>query len=158
MSSQFPATSIGRTSGARLQQTVSHEAHPLLSSQSSPQGSTAEHGNGNGGSPRYVPYTPRQRAALAATTGTIVHPPSPTHHHGVATNKLQLMNLKAAAQNIGLDTSTIGWALLETLVSEGEGEEWTDIWSAITSGKVRSFIISLLPSTHGFCRRHSCCH
>ena len=157
MSSQFPATSIGRTSGARLQQNVSHEAHPLLSSPSSPQGSTAEHGNGNGGSPRYVPYTPRQRAALAATTGTVVHPPSPTNQHGVATNKLQLMNLKAAAQNIGLDTSTIGWALLETLVADGEGEEWTDIWSAITSGKVRSFI-SLLPSTHGFCRRHSCCH
>jgi hypothetical protein len=47
------------------------------------------------------------------------------------------MNLKAAAQDIGLDTACLGWAILEKLSHDGETEEWADIWGAITKGKVR---------------------
>jgi hypothetical protein len=47
------------------------------------------------------------------------------------------MNLKAAAQGIGLDTACLGWAMLEKLSQDGETEEWAEIWGAITKGKVR---------------------
>jgi hypothetical protein len=47
------------------------------------------------------------------------------------------MHLKAAAQMLGLDSGTLGWAVLERLVMDVEvGEEWTEVWTAITSGKV----------------------
>ncbi len=143
---EFPATSIGRTAGTRIQNAVSGlEAHPLLSPRpASP--APSEHGSITGSSasvnnnvpPRYVPYTPRQRVTpTAATTGTTVHPSSPQHLSGDATSKLQLMHLKAAAQMIGLDSGTLGWAMLEKLVLDVEvSDEWTDIWNAITSGKV----------------------
>ena len=49
------------------------------------------------------------------------------------------MHLKAAAQNIGLDTSTVGWAILEKLVAYNEGDDWNEIWGLITSGKVRRY-------------------
>jgi len=66
-----------------------------------------------------------------------VHPPSPQYQTGDATSKLQLMHLKAAAQALGLDSGTLGWGILEKLVSDAEGnEEWTEVWNAITSGKV----------------------
>jgi hypothetical protein len=51
------------------------------------------------------------------------------------------MNLKAAAQNLGLDTGTIGWVMLENLVRERDSAEWTDIWNAITTGKVRDGLL-----------------
>ncbi len=132
----FPATSIGRTQGHLLSRTPSNEsltAHPLLS----PTGDSPQ---------RYVPYTPRQRLpTTTATTTTNVLPSastSNTQHQGDATSKLQLMNLKAAAQNIGLDTGTVGWAILEKLASETESvEEWVDIWSAVTNGKVRTVAV-----------------
>jgi hypothetical protein len=54
---------------------------------------------------------------------------------GGATSKLQLMNLKAAAQNVGLDTGSVGWAILEKLVGS-EGGEWIEIWNALWVGKV----------------------
>lgn len=150
--SEFPVTSIGRSSGARLQQaSAAHEAHPLLSpgpslSPTSDQ-ETAMASLGGGatlstaGGPRYVPYTPRQRvSATSATTGTTVHPPSPQQHQGDATSKLQVMHLKAAAQSIGLDSGTLGWSILEKLVLDPEvSEEWIEVWSAITSGKVRRY-------------------
>ncbi|KAK0460569.1 uncharacterized protein EV420DRAFT_1267738 [Desarmillaria tabescens] len=125
----FPATSIGRTQG-RLSRTPSNEsltAHPLLS----PTGDSPQ---------RYVPYTPRQRlpTTTAMTTTNVLPSASSTstQHQGDATSKLQLMNLKAAAQNIGLDTGTVGWAILEKLASETESaEEWVDVWSAVTNGK-----------------------
>ena len=141
----FPATSIGRTTGHRLQTASSGlETHPLLSPRpASP--APSDHGSITGGAPlnnnvhpRYVPYTPRQRVTpTAATTGTTVHPSSPQHQSGDATSKLQLMHLKAAAQMIGLDSGTLGWAMLERLVLDAEvGDEWTEVWNAITSGKV----------------------
>ncbi|KAF8963394.1 hypothetical protein BDZ97DRAFT_1820620 [Flammula alnicola] len=155
---EFPATSIGRTSGARLQQaSAAHEAHPLLSpGPSSPTPSEQGHAgstSGNGAtpgsieSPRYVPYTPRQRVTpTAATTGTTVHPPSPQQHQGDATSKLQLMHLKAAAQSIGLDSGTLGWSILEKLVLDLEiNEEWVEVWSAITSGKA-TLLLPLEPA------------
>lgn len=142
----FPSTSIGRTQGTRLVRTPSHEsltAHPLLSpSNSGPASPESSVSGTTNGAPRYVPYTPRQRAPpTAATTGTTLTLPSVAassqQHQGDATSKLQLMNLKAAAQNGGLDTGSMGWAILEKLVLENDQwAEWTEIWSALTSGKV----------------------
>ncbi|KAK0499075.1 hypothetical protein EDD18DRAFT_1250628 [Armillaria luteobubalina] len=138
----FPATSIGRTQGRLLSRTPSNEsltAHPLLS----PTGDSPQ---------RYVPYTPRQRLpTTTATTTTNVLPSastSNTQHQGDATSKLQLMNLKAAAQSIGLDTGTVGWAILEKLASETESaEEWVDVWSAVTNGKA-TLLLPLEPATN----------
>ncbi|KAJ7701926.1 hypothetical protein B0H17DRAFT_168152 [Mycena rosella] len=137
----FPAVSIGRSQG----HTTSSElltAHPLLSpsptAPNSPDpGRRSPSPSGNG--PRYVPYTPRQRGTptAATTTGMTTHPSvvaAASHHQGGATSKLQLMNLKAAAQNIGLDHGSVGWAILEKLVSS-EGGEWVEIWSALSIGK-----------------------
>ncbi|KAF9482648.1 hypothetical protein BDN70DRAFT_874835 [Pholiota conissans] len=157
---EFPVTSIGRSSGARLQASVAHEAHPLLSpGPSSPPTDQGAAGLNSGsgatlstpGGPRYVPYTPRQRvSATAATTGTTVHPPSPQQHQGDATSKLQVMHLKAAAQSIGLDSGTLGWSILEKLVLEPEvSEEWIEVWSAITSGKATLLLPLESSSTQG---------
>ena len=139
---EFPATSIGRSSGIRLQPAV-HEPHPLsLPRSASPapseSGLTSAGATLNvNGNPKYVPYTPRQRVAAptSATTAT-AHPPSP-QQQGDATSKLQLMHLKAAAQNIGLDSGTLGWSILEKLVLDCDySEEWMEIYNAITSSKV----------------------
>ena len=143
----FPATSIGRTAGSGFQRgaaaihgTDSLTAHPLHTPNRSPSPSL----DGAGGQ-RYLPYTPRQRvSASTTTTGTNVYPASsssPQHQHqlhGDATSKLQLVHLKAAAQTVGLDTGSVGWSILERLVySEGDAE-WTEIWDAVTLGKVWS--------------------
>jgi len=146
----FPSASIGRVQGTRLQRTSSHEtlaAHPLLTPNNTtlPSAEQARSGvntSNTNETPRYVPYTPRQRVApTSATTGTTVIPSvaaPPQQYQGDATSKLQLMNLKAAAQNVGLDTGTVGWVMLEKLVNESDHNvEWTDIWNAITTGKVR---------------------
>ncbi|PPQ65202.1 hypothetical protein CVT24_011384, partial [Panaeolus cyanescens] len=149
----FPATSIGRSGGMRMHQAAVHEVHdthPLLLSSNPPADGSVDHSismphrdtNPNGGTPKYVPYTPRQRVTpTAATTGTVMHPPaaSATQHQPGgqdATSKLQLMNLKAAAQAIGLDSGSLGWAILERLVLDVEvSEEWTEVWNAVTTGK-----------------------
>jgi hypothetical protein len=150
----FPATSIGRSQGARLTRTPSHEsltAHPLLSPLTSePNASGNSQGSTTPASvhppgPKYVPYTPRQRpATVAATvtmsssspTATAAAPPSSTPQPD-ATSKLQAMNMKAEAQTIGLDTGSIGWAMLEKLTSETENwADWAELWSALTSSKV----------------------
>ncbi|KAF8993241.1 hypothetical protein BDQ17DRAFT_1368587 [Cyathus striatus] len=128
----FPATSIGRSQGARIQQgqsVASHEAHPLLGASrlafsSSSPASSPSHGGPTAG------------------TGT-----NPSHLSGdtaTATSKLQMMHLKAAAQSVGLDTGTLGWIMLERLLdSEGsvgsggkkEQDEWAEVWSMLTSSK-----------------------
>ncbi|KAJ7628718.1 hypothetical protein FB45DRAFT_43419 [Roridomyces roridus] len=142
--SDFPATSIGRSQGAAAASELL-TAHPLLSPSPTTASFTTEPGqrshSPNGNAPRsYVPYTPRQRATptAATTTGMTTNPSvvaAASHQHqGGATSKLQLMNLKAAAQNVGLDTSSVGWAMLEKLVAS-EGGEWTEIWSALSNGK-----------------------
>jgi len=148
----FPATSIGRTSGPRLQQILSvQESHPLgLNSPFLQESNTFTQ--------KYRTYIPRTRGTPSPATGssqtavpptitpgTLIHPPSPQHHQpasGDVTTKLRLTNAKAEAQNIGLDTGgspgpSIGWAMLEKIVSESEsGQVWVDIWTAVTSGKV----------------------
>ncbi|KAJ7726927.1 hypothetical protein B0H16DRAFT_1591785 [Mycena metata] len=143
MSSNFPAVSIGRSQGHSTSSELL-TAHPLLSptpsTPNSPDHSQRSH-SPSGNAPKYVPYTStRQRSAptAATTTGMTTHPSvvaAASHHHqGEATSKLQLMNLKAAAQNIGLDASSVGWAILEKLVAT-VGGEWTDIWTALAVGK-----------------------
>ncbi|KAL0953328.1 hypothetical protein HGRIS_004573 [Hohenbuehelia grisea] len=155
---QFPATSIGRVQGSRISRTPSHEslaAHPLLAPIStsvevqnplSPSGSATE------GAPRYVPYTPRQRVSPSSTTtGSTLQPAvaaSPPHQQqGDATNKLQHMNMKAAAQNLGLDMGSVGWTILEKIISESDsGPEWTHIWNALTVGKA-TLLLPLEPAS-----------
>jgi hypothetical protein len=135
-----PAGSIGRAQGASIARTGSRDnltTHPLLSSGPSPPSPTLDPHS----APKYVPYTPRQKLP---TTSTTAQPPvsvSPQHQPtGGATSKLQMMSLKAVAQGIGLDTTCVGWAILEKLSQDGEIEEWSEIWNAITKGKVRVFI------------------
>lgn len=135
----FPAVSIGRVQGAYIARTGSRDnlaTHPLLSSGPSTLSPSPTPESQSSSVPKYVPYTPRQRLP---TTSTTAQPPvsvSPQHQlTGGATSKLQLMNLKAAAQDIGLDTACLGWAILEKLSHDGETEEWADIWGAITKGK-----------------------
>lgn len=118
-------------------------AHPLLSSSSS----TTEVRQNNiahaaPSPPRYVPYTPRQRPITTATTSTTISSSMATtapssSAHGGAASKLQLQSLKAAVQVMGLDNATVGWVILEKLLSgEVEGPEWDVIWQVIASGQV----------------------
>jgi hypothetical protein len=56
---------------------------------------------------------------------------------GDARSKLQAMSLKAAAQAAGLDAGSVGWAILERLVGDGDhGTEWTSVWEALATEKV----------------------
>ncbi|KAJ6562497.1 hypothetical protein B0H19DRAFT_1144755 [Mycena capillaripes] len=148
----FPAVSIGRSQGHNTSSELL-TAHPLLSptpsTPNSPDHTQRSHSpSGNG--PRYVPYTPRQRStpSAATTTGMTTHPSvvaAASHQQqGGATSKLQLMNLKAAVQNVGLDTASVGWAILEKLVA-AEGGEWTDIFSALWVGKA-ALLLPLEPA------------
>lgn len=131
--------SIGRAQGSRLQRVDSHDslnAHPLISS-NRPSSPSPDHAVDGHSVPRYVPYTPRQRVApMGGNVGPIVHPPSPQQSQGDAATRLQMMNLRAAVQSVGLDTGTIGWGILEKLALEGEAAEWAELWAAVTSGKV----------------------
>ncbi|KAJ3763788.1 hypothetical protein EV360DRAFT_32779 [Lentinula raphanica] len=94
----------------------------------------------------YVPYTRTPRHKPNPSPSVIVTPATTSLsassvHHLDATTKLQLMHLKAAAQALGLDAGTVGWAILEAL--EGEhGSEWNTIWDAFSTGKATL----LLPS------------
>ena len=145
----FPTGSIGR-SGVSVPRNASHEsltAHPLLSpppapASFSPSGSPSTRTADASAAipaPKYVPYTPRQRGAISPATttpatGTTAHPTPPDRD---AANRLQLMHLKAAAQKAGLDAASTGWAILEKFALEAERTaEWTDLWSAVTEGKV----------------------
>ncbi|KAJ3743541.1 hypothetical protein DFH05DRAFT_1226386 [Lentinula detonsa] len=111
----------------------------------------------------YVPYTrtPRHKPSPASPTHPTPHVshsssnPSPSvivtpatsssssssANHLDATTKLQLMNLKAAAQALGLDAGTVGWVILEALAGE-HGTEWDAIWDTLSTGKATL----LLPS------------
>lgn len=57
------------------------------------------------------------------------------------------MNLKAAAQTVGLDTGTVGWAILEKLVLESSGE-CSDIWQAVTVGRATLLLPLETAATH----------
>ncbi|KXN87298.1 Vacuolar protein sorting-associated protein 9A [Leucoagaricus sp. SymC.cos] len=162
----FPVTSIGRASGARLQTTL-QDSHPLgLNTPSSDSSTVTSNGSFT---QKYRPYTPRSRVAPSSgagssqtaapptvTPGTLIHPPSPQHHQpadgGDATTKLQLTSAKSEAQEVGLDTGSdgpsVGWAMLEKIVSEGEmGDVWAELWSAITTGKATLLLPAELVSS-----------
>jgi hypothetical protein len=150
--SLFPATRIGRSAGQHIQRSASPSpslreplaTHPLLSPSpsstfpptTSPPDSTS---NQYPTVARYVPYIPKHRVSSIATTGTTNHSPLSitTLNNGDATSKLQVMNLKAAAQHIGLDTASVGWAMLERLIHENDhSPEWNEIWHALSVDKV----------------------
>ena len=159
--SLFPATSIGRSHGQHIQRSASPSpslrepltTHPLLSpsptSNLSPTTTSPLESTNNQypTTARYAPYTPKHRVSSIATTGTTNHSPlsvsTQQPHHGDATSKLQVMNLKAAAQNIGLDTSSVGWAMLEKLIHEADhSPEWNEIWHALSIDKVKAILTS----------------
>jgi hypothetical protein len=138
----------GLQPGSRNVSSDSLTAHPLLSPSNPVSVVASTDASSTHSPPRYVPYTPRQRTtpASAATTGTTITQSSASvsvsvpaqQHTGDARSKLQHMNLKAAAQSIGLDTGSVGWAILDKLSSETDhGTEWSQIWEAVTIGKVR---------------------
>ena len=163
----FPSGSIGRVQGSLIQRIPSPTpsltrealtAHPLLSPTpaSVPVNAAAPTSDTHDASPpgtRYATYTPRHRTA--PTTGTTLQSPlsvSPQQQSGgsSATNKLQLMNLKAGAQSIGLETSSVGWEILEKLIAEHDSNpEWADVWNALIDGKVPVSAHSLeIPLSH----------
>lgn len=152
-----PPGSIGRAQGARLVHSSSRESlttHPLLSSVSSePTAAVANPGGSPSSSPQpaYVPYVPRQQRPLPTSPPTaaksaiasvpVSRQTSATHNvsnsggpstASAATSKLQMQNLKAAAQKIGLNGTSFGWMMLEKLASE---VEWEKVWNALTAGK-----------------------
>ncbi|KAH9004555.1 hypothetical protein EDB86DRAFT_1959670 [Lactarius hatsudake] len=149
----FPSGSIGRAQGSFIQRIPSPTpsltrealtAHPLLSPSpaSAPVNAAVPISDSLDASPpgtRYATYTPRHRTA--PTTGTTLQSSlsvSPQQQPGgsSATNKLQLMNLKAGAQSIGLETNSVGWDILERLVAEHDNNpEWSDVWNALIVGK-----------------------
>lgn len=183
--SLFPATSIGRSHGQHIQRSVSPSpsireplaTHPLLSpsptSNLSPT-TTSPLDSANSQYPattRYVPYIPKHRVSSIPTTGTTNHSPlsiSTQPHHGDATRKLQVMNLKAAAQNIGLDVASVGWAMLEELIHENDhSPEWNEIWHALSVDKVSRLNVgpgcALIPPHPGYTSpaprtQHRCHH
>jgi hypothetical protein len=167
-----PTSSIGRAQGTQIARAASFETlstHPLLSTTSTTASSTSSTPPAQGPGltppdgltttqtipPKYIPYTPRHRVAATAATTTdassisVSTPASASvsasapHLQGGATTKLQLMNLKAAAQSAGVETTSVGWTMLEKIVyhagESNSAAEWNDIWTSITSGKVLAF-------------------
>jgi hypothetical protein len=151
----FPSGSIGRSQGLIIQRTPSPApsltretltAHPLFSPSpssapvTSSTAPTSDAQDASAPGTRYATYTPRHRTA--PTTGTTLQSPlsvSPQQQPGgsAAATKLQLVNLKAYAQSIGLETNSLGWEILEKLVAEHDNNpEWADIWAALAMGKV----------------------
>jgi hypothetical protein len=58
-----------------------------------------------------------------------------------------MMNLKAAAQKLGLENDSLGWAILEKLASEtDQGPEWNEIWIALMIDRVSASV----------CKSHTC--
>jgi hypothetical protein len=154
--SLFPSSgSIGRAQGAGVSRPVSPSpslreplaTHPLLSP--SPPTSLVNPSSDSSttvypATARYTPYTPRNRVASPAITGTTNHSPlsvSTQQHHGDAATKLHIMNLKAAAQKLGLEANSLGWTILEKLTNErDQGSEWDEIWAALTTGQVCTYL------------------
>lgn len=85
--------------------------------------------------PHYVPYTPRQRVQHATTSATALSQPNAD-----ATRRLQMTNLQSAVQEHDVDTSSVGWAILEWIIHNGN----ESIWNAIQDNKASI----LLPLEH----------
>ncbi|KAH9967439.1 hypothetical protein BC827DRAFT_1174176 [Russula dissimulans] len=147
----FPSGSIGRSQGLSIRRTPSPApsltretltAHPLLTPATAPisVSPTSDAQDTTTLGPRYATYTPRNRTAPTTVTTfqslLSVSQQQQQPGGGAATSKLQLMNLKAGAQSIGLETGSVGWIMLEKLVAEHDSNpEWFDIWNALTVGK-----------------------
>ncbi|KAG8685778.1 hypothetical protein FRC08_012920 [Ceratobasidium sp. 394] len=146
--------SLGRASSLQMQRNPSHESlttHPLLSPpatqlEQEPQPAT-----------RYVAYTPRHRTQPSASVPAPATSVSPRPTISITnstsnpsfqasgspagvTGRLQLQNLKAEAQAIGLGSDSVGWAILERLGSsapfpDSERTEWDEIWNLLTKGQ-----------------------
>lgn len=155
--------------GAKLPRTSSREslpvpAHPLLSSGADEAASITSISGSPSSSPKpaYVPYVPRQQrplptspttAAKSAVSSTPVSrqtsaplamaTSSGTSTTSAATSKLQLQNLKAAAQRIGLNGTSFGWAMLEKIANEAGFEK---AWNALAAGNATI----LLPAENSF--------
>ena len=123
--SLFPSASVGRAQGTHIVRSPSRESlvvHPLLNTNTSSQ------------PVEYVPYTPRQRQPVTATPPA---PPASSQGTAPASAKLQLASLRAAAQTIGLDANSIGWAILEKISYEGDTSDgWSEIWNTLTKARV----------------------
>jgi hypothetical protein len=145
------SNSLGPTHGPQFQSADSTltAAHPLLSPPLS-----------NAPAQKYVPYVPRHRSPSTFTSTVNSSAASPSHQADgttTATTSLQLMNLKAAAQSLGVEYGSVGWAMLEHLVtSDGDGD-LDEVWSALTTGQVRSTQILIDPPDESDLRlRYSC--
>ncbi|KAG9312788.1 hypothetical protein JVU11DRAFT_6202 [Chiua virens] len=138
--SLFPSASVGRAHGASIVRTPSRETlavHPLLNP-GPPSGATLDNA-------KYVPYTPRQRQA---TTGPPVQA-QPAPSQSTVPPKPQLTNFRDIAQGIGLDTNSIGRAILEKISYEGDtSDEWSEIWNALTKSKATLLLPSEQCSGH----------
>ncbi|KAG9033827.1 hypothetical protein FRB95_014149 [Tulasnella sp. JGI-2019a] len=141
---------LGAPQELRIQSTSDSLTHPLLSSPQTPQHIRRPSSEqsipdplASSSVPKYVPYTPRQRVQLSTpTTSTSVQAsaasastPASTIPHGGATGKLQLQNLKAAAQAVGLSNGSVGWAMLEKFTGDASLGDWEQAWGLITTGK-----------------------
>jgi hypothetical protein len=138
----FPKATIGRPQ----HETPSHDpltTHPLLSS--IPSEHAGSHSAPPPLPPRYVPYTPRQRVTTQSASVVSSLPPS----HVGAVGKPQLQGIKAALEAVNLVNGTIGWNILEKLVSGEDGPEWDEIWGDISRGQVHPIIPPYLTRTDG---------
>ncbi|QRV88906.1 nuclear receptor corepressor 2 [Ceratobasidium sp. AG-Ba] len=146
--------SLGRAASLQMQRTPSHESlttHPLLSPPATQLEQDPQPAS------RYVPYTPRHRAQPSASVPTPATSTSPQPTISISnstsnpsfqasassagvTGRLQLQNLKAEAQTIGIGHDSVGWAILEklgssTLIPDTERAEWDEIWNLIIKGQ-----------------------
>lgn len=164
--------STDNVQGAKLPRTLSHESltvptHPLLTSAHDDTASISSLAGISGSpssspKPAYVPYVPRQQrplptspttAAKYAVSSTPVSRQIPAALStpsssgatttSAATSKLQMQNLKAAAQKIGLNGTSFGWAMLEKIANEAGYEK---SWNALAAGKATL----LLPAEDSF--------
>ncbi|KAI5124222.1 hypothetical protein M0805_005072 [Coniferiporia weirii] len=149
-----PLLSPGPSSSVNVNTSAgSVSGHGNDNNSSSPESTRVAPSAGQTAAPKYIPYTPRQARVVTgpATTGTANSPvsisPQQQHTGGVvsATSRLQLQNLKAVAQDHGLDVGCLGWAMLEELVGGTEHTSaWSELWNVIATGKVTL----LLPTEH----------
>ncbi|KAG8875501.1 hypothetical protein FRB97_005062 [Tulasnella sp. 331] len=140
---------LGTPHDLRIPATNDSLTHPLLSSPHTPQHARRASEQSipdplaPSATPKYVPYTPRQRVQLSSPmTSTSVQAsaasastPSTAIPLGGATGKLQYQNMKAAAQAIGLGNGSVGWAMLEKFTGDAALGEWEQAWGLITTGK-----------------------
>ncbi|KAH8116246.1 hypothetical protein DFH11DRAFT_1506064 [Phellopilus nigrolimitatus] len=152
-----PLLSPGPSSSANVATSVGGASSN--SNHSSPESPRIASGAVLTSAPKYLPYTPRQARVptSSATTGTASSPVSvsvspqqqPASGVASATSRLQLQNLKAVAQDHGLDVGSLGWAMLEELVGgSDQSPAWAEIWGMISTGKATLLLPTDQSSSH----------